>query len=151
MRAVRATVDVARRTDRGGARRVAALLERRGSVRVPPDALFGAGACLLHTSFDRLLLGISHVAPEIVVTRGDAEEVARRMAACLAYEHRELLGLRQRFRFAFPDAAGPGLDELEPTLREGLLRAFRGKETHVVAHPYPAAVPALRDALGDLL
>ena len=128
-----------------------ALLDRRGSVRVPPDALFGSGACLLDTSFDRLLLGVSHAAPEIAVTQGDPEEVARRMAPCLAYEHRELIALRQRFRFAFPDAAGPGLDGLEAKLRDGLLRVFRGKETHVVAHPYPTVVPAMRECLGDIL
>ena len=151
MSAVRAAVDAARRTDRGSARRLAALLERRGSVRVPPDALFGSGACLLDTSFDRLLLGVSHAAPEIAVTQGDPEEVARRMAPCLAYEHRELIALRQKFRFAFPDAAAPGLDGLEAELRDRLLRVFRGKETHVVAHPYPAVVPAMSECLGDLL
>jgi hypothetical protein len=151
MRAVRATVDVARGTDRGGARRVAALLERRGSVRVPPHALFGSGACLVEASFDRLLLGVSHAAPGFAVTAADPVDVARRMAACLTYEHRHLLALRQKFRFAFPEAPSPVLDDLERLLAEGLLRVFRGKETHVVAHPYPAPVPALGASLMELL
>ena len=151
MRAVRATTDVARRTDRGGARRVAALLERRGSVRVPPDALFGSSACLVGASFDRLLLGISHAAAGYAVTAADPVDVARRMVPCLSYEHRELLALRQKFRFAFPNASSPVIDHLEQTLAEGLLRIFRGKETHVVAHPYPAPVSALRASLRELL
>ena len=150
MRAVRATVQVARRTDRGGARRFAALLERRGSVRVAPDALFGSGACVLEASFDRLLLGVSRAATGISLTAADPVDVARRMAACLTYEHRDLLALRQKFRFAFPDAPSPVLDDLEPMLAEGLLRIFRDKETHVVAHPYPAPIPALRASLREL-
>jgi hypothetical protein len=32
-----------------------------------------------------------------------------------------------------------------------VLRIFRGKETHVVAHPYPAPVPALRASMRELL
>ena len=151
MRAVRATTGAARRTDRGGARRVAALLDRRGSARVPPEALFGSGACLLESSFDRLLLGISHAADQFDVTEADPLDVARRMAPCLAYEHRELLALRQKFRFAFPDVASPVLDDLEDLLAQGLLRSFGGKETHVVAHPYPAPVPALRASMRELL
>ena len=151
MRAVRTAVDVARRTDRGGARRVAALLERRGSARVPPEALFGSEACLLETGFDRLLLGVSHAGSGIRVTAGDAADVARRMAPCLAYEHRELVALRQKFRFAFPQAASPVLDDLERMLGDGLQRSLRGKETYVVLHPYPSSVPALGERLRELL
>jgi hypothetical protein len=151
MRAVQATTDLARRTDRGGARRVAALLERRGSVRVPPDALFGSGACLLESSFDRLLLGVSHAAGRFDVMAADPLDVARRMAPCLIYEHREVLALRHKFQFAFPDAASPVLDDLEHRLTQGLLRSFGGKEAHVIAHPYPAPVPVLRASLRELL
>jgi hypothetical protein len=118
---------------------------------VPPDALFGSGACLLESSFDRLVLGISHAAAGFDVTAADPLDVARRMAPCLTYEHRELFALRQKFRFAFPDAASPLLDDLEHLLAQGLLRSFAGKETHVVAHPYPAPVAALRASLRELL
>jgi hypothetical protein len=151
LRSVRAFADAARRTDSGGARRVAALLERRGSVQVPPDALFGSDACLVEASFDRLLLGISHVAAGFEITAADPGEVARRMAPCLAYEHRELLALRQKFRFAFPDVCAPVLDELEQRLAAGLQRVFRGKEAHVVAHPYPAPVAGLHESMLGLL
>jgi len=151
MRAVRTAVDGARRTDRGGARRLAALLERRGSVRVAPDRLFGSGACALEAGFDRLLLGVSHAGGGFGVTAGDAGDVARRMAPCLAYEHRELLALRQKFRFAFPEAASPVLDDLERLLAERLLHIFRGKETHVLVHPYPSSLPALGESMRGLL
>lgn len=149
MRAVRQALE--RDTDLALVRRGVNLAERRGSTRMPPEDLFGADACIDSCSFDRLLLAASDEAPDVTVRECDPADVARSMAACMAYEHRELTEAYMKFRFAFPGRRSETLDRLEETYADALRRTFAGKPAHVVAHPYPARIPSLHDAIRPLL
>jgi hypothetical protein len=73
------------------------------------------------------------------------------MTACMAYEHRTLTEHYLKFRFAFPARRNDMLDRLEELYAAALERAFAGKPAHVVAHPYPARIGALHDAIRPLL
>jgi len=145
MRAVRAALA----RDGGGAlvRRGVALAERRGSVRLEPARLFGADACISACAFDRLFLAASHESGAVTVEPCDPADAARALAACMAFEHRDLIEHYLKFRFAFPDRRNETLERLEALYADALLRAFAGKPAYVVAHPYPARIGSLYDAM----
>jgi hypothetical protein len=127
-------------------RRVTPLIEGRASIQVPPERLFGARQAL-RSSFDRLFLVCSHERPDVSIAPVDPLEVARRMVFSLQFERLDLLEHYMKFRFAFPERSNPLLEQAEALQRDALERAFAGKPAHVVAHPYPAPIPALFDAM----
>ena len=145
MRAVRAALE----RDGGGSlvRRGVALAERRGSARVEPTRLFGEDACITSCAFDRLFLAASHDKSDVTVEEYDPAAAARQMSACMAFEHRALTEHYLKFRFAFPDRRNETLERLEELYADALVRAFAGKPAYVVAHPYPARIGSLYDAM----
>lgn len=127
--------------------RVAPLLRKQLFVDIPPERLAQGGLGTLSGSFDRLFFLGSHAAPDVRVEPINPMEVARRMV--FSFQH-ELMGFTasyQQFRFAFPGARNPVIDEAEELLRGALERAFSGKSAYAVYHPYPASIPALFDAM----
>lgn len=148
MRAIRR---VSERVPPGGGlvRKATQVAQRRGSVQANPDVLFED--CIESCAFDHLILAESTEADSVSVTPADPAEVARKMTAGMVYEHRELLEQYRKFRFAFPDRRSDLLDHLEERYTDALARAFAGKPAHVVAHPYPAHIPSLYDAMRGLV
>lgn len=158
IRAARGVMRLERRRPHGTAagpsralRRLMPIVERRASVQLEPERLFGEGRCALRGSFDKLFLGVSHESKGVSVERIDGREVARRMTASLLYERLDLLSAYLKFRFAFPERRNRLIEEAEGRQRTALERAFDGKDAHVVAHPYPAAIPALFQAMEPLI
>lgn len=131
-------------------RRVLPLVERQLYVDVKPDTLFGAPPWVGEAPFDRLVLVASHDDVGIDVRPIDPAEVAGRMGSSLAYERLDFIGFYLKFRFAFPGASS-GLVEAAPEIeRERLLQVLTGKPAHLVAHPYPVSLTALRAAMAPL-
>jgi hypothetical protein len=52
-----------------------------------------------------------------------------------------------KYRFAFPAAANPFIEQLEEIQRKALAQAFAGKPAFVVHHPYPCSLDALFEAM----
>lgn len=152
MRGARAGAEAARALADGVAparqlRRLMPLVEARASVQVEPERLFGAGPRALRSPFDRLFLVCSHERPDVTVAPVDPVEVARRMVFSLQFERLDFLAHYMKFRFAFPERSNALVEQSEALQRDALERAFAGKPAHVVAHPYPAPIPALFDAM----
>ncbi|MGH8930955.1 MAG: hypothetical protein ACRDZO_10105 [Egibacteraceae bacterium] len=133
------------------ARRALPIVRRQLNVQVTPTKLFGAGACVDEATLDHVLLVANHASATIEAEPVPASEVADRMAYSLEYERLDFRSYYQRFRFAFPRAANPHLDEAETTERQLLHKALDGVPSHAVRHPYPVAIPALFDAISPLL
>ena len=131
--------------------RVMSLVEQQAWVLVDPLRLFGPGSCPLEGSFDKLFLIVSHQSPEVRVARTDPLDVARRMVFSLQHERLDLVSHYLMFCFAFPGRFNPVLQNAEAAQRTALERAFAGKETYIVSHPYPAPIPAVYEAMSSLI
>jgi hypothetical protein len=131
--------------------RTMSLMARRRFVRVPPARLFGTTSCVLTGSLDKIFLVVSHESSQVSIEPADAQEIARRIVFSLQHERLDFLSYYYKFRFAFPEAANPHIDEAEGTQLQGLLRAFAGKEAYVVYHPYPAPILRMVDAMAPFI
>ena len=67
------------------------------------------------------------------------------------YERRPLLEAYEEFRFAFPDRRNPLIEQAAERERELLRRAFSGKPTFAVEHPYPADLQRLYEVMSSVL
>jgi hypothetical protein len=131
--------------------RATALLEGQAWVLIDPPRLFGDDSCALHGTFDKLFLIVSHSSPEVTVSEAEPLDVARRMVFSLQHERLDFLAHYLMYRFAFPDRANPVLEEAEELQRAALERVLAGKEAYVVAHPYPAPIPAVYEAMSAVI
>ena len=131
--------------------RAMSLVEQQAWVLIDPARLFGPDSCPLEGSFDRLFLIVSHESPEVTVSRTDPLEIARRMVFSHQHEQLELISQYLMYRFAFPGRSNAVLEEAEASQRAALERAFAGKEAYTVAHPYPAPIPAVYEAMDALI
>jgi hypothetical protein len=129
-----------------GFSRLAPLLKRQLYVDVDPQRLFG-GIGSLSGPFDRLFFLVSHEAPKVTVEAVDPLDVAHRMVFSLQHERLDLMAAYLKFRFAFPDAANPLIEQAEELQRKALARAFAGKPAYVVRHPYPFSLRDLFEAM----
>jgi hypothetical protein len=130
----------------GAVTRLAPLLKRQQFVDIAPARLFGrAGA--QSASFDRLFFLVSSDSPEFAVEPVDPLEVAERMVFSLQHERLDLTAAYLKYRFAFPAAANPFIEQLEEIQRKALAQAFAGKPAFVVHHPYPCSLDALFEAM----
>jgi hypothetical protein len=90
---------------------------------------------------------VSHADPDISVEPMSAGEIARRMAASVAYERLPLVSAWLSYRFAFPDKSSPLFERLDALQRAGLERLLEGKQAYVVRHPYPCRLEDLFEAM----
>jgi hypothetical protein len=67
------------------------------------------------------------------------------------HERLELISQYLMYRFAFPGRSNAVLEDAEASQRAALERAFAGKEAYIVAHPYPAPIPAVYEAMDALI
>ncbi|MBA3349301.1 MAG: hypothetical protein H0T12_01985 [Actinobacteria bacterium] len=105
-------------------------------VRVTPERLFG----------DSMWVGPATLNHVFLATVGDSEtkvypsgsqEIAQRMVASQSYERNDLLAAYDHFRFAFPERRNRLLEQASERELQMLSRAFSGKATHEIVHPYP--------------
>ena len=127
--------------------RVLPVVERKNYVDIEPERLIGGDVGPLSGPFDRLFLVASVDTPDVTVRPLDPDEVARRMVFSLQYEQLDLMAWYLKFRFAFPEAANPLLEQAEELQRQALQRTLEGKTAYVVDHPYPVEIPALFEAM----
>jgi len=123
------------------------VLKRQLHVDVEPARLFGERAIAASAAFDRLFFVVSGESEKITVEPIDPQEVAQRMRFSLAYERLDLAAYYAMFRFAFPGAASPVLDQAGELEQGSLERLLADKPANVVYHPYPVSIAALYDAM----
>ncbi|HEX9652949.1 MAG TPA: hypothetical protein VGA99_04510 [bacterium] len=123
-----------------------AALNRQLHVNIPPQLLFGVKGARQAVPGKLFFVG-SHQSQEIVVERGDAQEVAERMAASVEYEQTPLLEHYLAYKFAFPDRSNPFIENAAERQYEILSRSLAGKECYTVMHPYPVPLPDLYAAM----
>jgi hypothetical protein len=138
-------VRVGRRPSRALARLVP-LLGRQLFVDVEPERIFG-DVGEQSAPFDRLFFLVSSQAAEIAVEPVDPVEVGQRMAFSLRHERLDLTAAYLKYRFAFPSAASPFIEQVEELERQALARVLAGKRAFVVYHPYPVSLDALFAAM----
>lgn len=131
--------------------RVHHLLKRQLHVQMPPRELFSDGARSLEGTLHKVFFVGSHESPDITIERIDPEEVARRMVFSLQEERIDFISHYLKFRFAFPEAPNPLIEDAEELQRDIILRALAGKEAYAVHHPYPVSIPALYDVMSPYL
>jgi hypothetical protein len=130
----------------GAVTRLAPLLKRQLFVDVEPARLFGRVGSQ-SAAFDRLFFLVSRDSPEVAVEPVDPVEVGERMVFSLQHERLDLMAAYLQYRFAFPEAANPFLEQLEELQRKALAEAFADKPAFVVHHPYPCSLDALFEAM----
>lgn len=131
--------------------RLQELLHRARRIAVPPQRLFGAELGPLTAPLDKIILIMSHAAPDITVAPIDPLEVADRIAASLQQERTPFLSMYQMFRFAFPQRTCTLIDELDQLQRARLAELFAGKSAYVVRHPYPVSLNRLFESIRQVL
>ena len=131
------------------ANRMQTLVGKQLCVDVSPYELFGEEKCTLTGVPQKLLFVASHEAPEVTVRPLEAQEVARRMVFSLQEEQLNLNSFYNKFRFAFPEAVNPLVENSLELQTEILSRALEGKEAYEILHPYPVAIPSLYEAIRD--
>lgn len=127
------------------------LLQRQLHVQLPPRELFPDGARSLEGSPDKVFFVASHETEDITIQPVDPADVARRMVFSLQEERIDFMSHYLKFRFAFPEASNPLIEQAEELQRETILRVLAGKETYAVYHPYPVSIPALFDVISPRL
>jgi hypothetical protein len=126
--------------------RLASLLSGQLFVDIEPGRLFGRVG-EQSAPFDRLFFLVSSDAPDITVEPVDPLEVGKRMVFSLQYERLNLTAAYLKYRFAFPTAVNPFVEQVERLERRALARAFAGKPAFVVHHPYPCSLDSLYEAM----
>jgi hypothetical protein len=126
--------------------RLAPLLSSQHFVDIDPARLFGRVG-EQSAPFDRLFFLVSSDAPDITVEPVDPLDVAKRMVFSLQHERLDLKAAYLKYRFAFPEAVNPFVEQVERLERRALDRAFAGKPAFVVHHPYPCSLESLYDAM----
>lgn len=134
------------------ARRAAPLLERQAYAQVPPVTLFGAEAVTLQGRVDALLLTMSWESPSVRVDPVEPAEVAGRMAASLAAEREPFMAYYRQFRYAFPAAVSPVVEEAPHRERQLLELLVAGRtDAYAVRHPYPVDIASLYEPILSVL
>lgn len=132
-------------------KRISPFLNQQLHVDLPPRKLFGTASESRVTNVDQVIFVATHASPDITVCPIDAVDVAKRMVFSLQEERRTFLSYYHKFRFAFPDARNPFIDEVAEVERALLTRLLAHKAAHGVYHPYPVELPALFSAIVPLL
>ncbi len=127
-------------------RRINTLLKKQIYVDMPPEKLFGTTVGTTKGNPDRVFFVATYADPQITVQAIDPQEIVQRMVFSLQEERSEFLSYYQKFRFAFPAASNPFIDEIEGTQRRILTNVLAGKASYAVYHPYPFSLPELFEA-----
>jgi hypothetical protein len=131
----------------GALRRAVGPVHDREAIDVAPARLFGAARLADDASLDRLLFVVAHDAPDIVVTRVDAAEVAARMTASLTHHRSAFMDLYWQFAFAFPNRRNPRIEHATAREAELLHARLSGVPAVEIAHPPRPSLRALGGAI----
>lgn len=123
--------------------RLTALLKRQIHVDLPPEKLFGKAVGTTGGNPDKVFFVASCDNSDITVHSINPLEIVQRMVFSLQEERSLFLSYYQKFRFAFPDASNPFIDQIEETQRRILTHILAEKEAYAVYHSYPFSLPKL--------
>lgn len=71
----------------------------------------------------------------------DPQVIAQRMVFSLQEERSDFMSYYYKFRFAFPAAHDPVIEQAEERQRHLLTQLLAGKAAYELYHPYPVALP----------
>jgi len=131
--------------------RMTPLLKQQLHVNLAPQKLFGQKISVGASSLDKLFFVGSHEGPEVTVQPVDPQLVAQRMVFSLQEERADFMSYYYKFRFAFPNAHNPVVEQAEERQRALLMQLLAGKDAYELYHPYPVSIPLLFDAVSPLL
>ncbi|MFC2168339.1 hypothetical protein ACFLRW_05080 [Acidobacteriota bacterium] len=109
--------------------------KRQLNIRVKPEKIF-ENQYSHSASLDRLILGISHSNPEILIEKCDPSEIAKRMIHSNTNELLPFLEIYKAFKYAFPQLRNQFLENHEKHQYSLLCRIFENKKSYKVFHPY---------------
>lgn len=135
---------------RGVVQHLLPALQRRRSVEVSPQRLFGTQVSPANpgeSPLDAIFFTMSHASSEVRVEPATPAELVERMALMLEQEYAELRATYRKFRFAFPVRHNDLLDNLEQLLRERLAGLLANTTAYFVYHPYPVRAEAMFEAM----
>jgi hypothetical protein len=131
--------------------RLARILDSRQRVHVAPTDVFGVDACAFSGPLSKVILTEAHNSGHIAVERISAAQLVEQLAIVTKSELNIVSEYYEKFRFAFPQATNPLLNQLPVLLRERLQSTMVGKDTFVLRHPRPVSISALQSALDTIL
>jgi hypothetical protein len=117
--------------------------KRQLHVTLPPQSIFQKENLRRGATPEKLFFVMSHNRPEIEVEPCDSMEIARRMVHSNQFELLPFFEYYKAFRFAFPGRENVYLENVHEFHASLLYRAFEGKETYRILHPYPVALTDL--------
>ena len=123
------------------------LFSEQMYVDVSPKTLSGTSSVPRSGALETIVFVSTWEAPEVCVEAVAPEEIARRMAASLAYERLPFMAYYHMYSFAFPDRRNPVIESIEEQETEMLKRLFAAKQCCIVNHPYPVSFSELFEAL----
>ncbi len=127
-------------------RRLTPLIKQQLHVDIAPQRLFNQPVGALDVRLDKVLFVASHDSPEVRVDAMDPQEIAQRMLFSLQTERLDFMAAYYKYRFAFPDACNPLIEQAEERQAALLTRALAHKTAYALYHPYPVSIPSLYDA-----
>lgn len=125
-------------------RRVSPVAQRRMSVQVQPETLFGQRSAA-SAAIDEVVLVANHTADGIVASPAPSTEIVDRVCHSLAYERLALVGVYHQYGYALPGRSSELIERASRRERELLTASLDGTPSHVVEHPYPVNISALCD------
>jgi hypothetical protein len=123
------------------------VIGRQAYLQIPPAELFGADKVRLQGYLDAVVLVASHESPDIVIEAAAPAEVSGRMAASLADERAPFMEYYRQFRYAFPHASSPLVDNADAAEARLLARLLDPVPSAKVLHPYRCDIAALGRAV----
>ncbi|MCC6169012.1 MAG: hypothetical protein IT329_17450 [Caldilineaceae bacterium] len=132
-------------------RRLTPLIKQQLHVDIAPQRLFDQTLGPLATTLDKVLFVASHDSPEVRVEPIDPQEVAQRMLFSLQAERLDFMAAYYKYRFAFPAARNPVIEQAEERQAALLAQALAHKPAYALYHPYPVSIPALYGAVAPYL
>jgi hypothetical protein len=121
-------------------------LRRQLNVQLDPLDVFGSPSSFAGRP-DTVFLMVSDEQPTVRVEPVDAELVARRMAASVAYEQMPLQAAYLASRFAFPERRIAWLEDAGRVQAHIVRSALKAKDAFIVRHPYPVDLDELYRAM----
>ncbi len=124
-------------------KRVRPILKSQLYVDIAPEKLFQQQLITPSSELHKVFFVGSHTSPEVTVHPIDPLDVAQRMVFSLQYERQDFISYYLAYRFAFPEKSNKFIESAEEIQRQRLVSLLANKETYVVRHPYPVAIPEL--------
>jgi hypothetical protein len=133
-----------------GLRKLDRALSARRCIEVAPDKLFPAEALCDGHRLQRAFLSLAHDSEEIVIEDISRDAFIKRLTHIVRREFDGLMGLYEKFRFAFPSQRNALLDRLSDKIAEVAEQRLGRQAFYTVYHPNPVSPQGMFEAMSPL-